>query len=93
MSILIVDDFPGVRFTLEATLQEAGYQDLLLAESAQEAFQKLGMDTPQARTSDIDLILMDISMPEVDGVEACARIKASPRLRDIPIIMVTGKRL
>ncbi|MFQ6026707.1 MAG: ATP-binding protein [Dehalococcoidia bacterium] len=90
MSILIVDDFPGVRFTLEATLREAGYHDLLLADSAKEAFQKLGMEGHDAVTPDVDLILMDISMPEVDGVEACQRIKASPRLRDIPIIMVTG---
>lgn len=90
MSILIVDDFPGIRFTLEATLQDAGYEDLLLAESAQEAFQKLGMDQPGSRAPEVDLILMDISMPDLDGVEACRQIKASPRLRDIPIIMVTG---
>ncbi len=38
----------------------------------------------------IDLILMDILMPELDGVEACRQIKSRPHLRDIPIIMVTA---
>jgi response regulator RpfG family c-di-GMP phosphodiesterase len=37
------------------------------------------------------LILMDVLMPEIDGVQACRRIKQQPHLRDIPIIMVTAK--
>jgi CheY-like chemotaxis protein len=39
----------------------------------------------------IDLILMDVLMPELDGVEACRQIKSRPHLCDIPIIMVTAK--
>lgn len=41
--------------------------------------------------SEIDLILMDIEMPEIDGIEACRRIKENQQLQDIPIIMVTAK--
>ena len=45
----------------------------------------------QAPSAPIDLILMDVLMLEMDGVEACRRIKACAHLRDIPIIMVTAK--
>ena len=37
------------------------------------------------------MILMDLTMPEMDGIDACRRIKASPRLHDIPIIVVTAR--
>jgi response regulator RpfG family c-di-GMP phosphodiesterase len=46
-----------------------------------------GQDPP----TQIDLILMDVLMPEMDGVEACRQIKRQPHLCDIPIIMVTAK--
>ena len=91
MSILIVDDSPHVRLVLEAYLKGAGYTELLTAASAQEAFQHLGMDDSNGVAPEVDLILMDIVMPEIDGVEACRRIKATPQLQDIPIIMVTAR--
>ncbi|PTB85058.1 two-component system response regulator, partial [Pseudidiomarina aestuarii] len=43
------------------------------------------------KTHEYDLILLDIMMPEMDGYEVCRRIKAEPRLQDIPIIFVTAK--
>jgi signal transduction histidine kinase len=90
MSILVVDDFQGARLMLEAVLKSAGYSDVVLAESAQQAFDQLGMQDAGARTTGVDLILMDVGMPGIDGVEACRRIKAVPRLKDIPVIIVTG---
>jgi len=90
MSILIVDDSQHCRLLLRAFLGAAGYTELPTAESAHEAFQHLGMDGPDGVVPDVDLILMDITMPEMDGVEACRRIKAAPLLHDIPIIMVTA---
>lgn len=90
MSILIVDDSQYVQLLLKAFLEPVGYTDVLSAASAQGAFKHLGMDNPVSSTAGVDLILMDITMPGMDGVEACRRIKATPMLRDIPIIVVTA---
>ncbi len=90
MSILIVDDSAGQRLLLSSILRAAGYKDLVVAESARDTFERLGLEAPVTNPSDVDLILMDISMPEMDGIEACYQIKANPRLQDVPIIMVTA---
>jgi CheY-like chemotaxis protein len=89
MGILIVDDSPDQQTLLRTILKQAGYPDLLSAESAKMAFSMLDMDGETTPTQ-IDLILMDVLMPELDGVEACRRIKRRPHLSDIPIIMVTA---
>jgi class 3 adenylate cyclase/CheY-like chemotaxis protein len=92
MTILIVDDSAGQRLLLSSLLKSEGYTALQTATSAREAFAKLGLtdngSLPQP--VDVDLILMDISMPEMNGIEACQRIKAAEPLYDIPIIMVTS---
>lgn len=90
MAILIVDDSTDHYALLRSILTKAGHNQILGAESAQAAFSMLNLDgTPSA--TDIDLILMDVLMPEIDGVQACRRIKQQTHLRDIPIIMVTAK--
>jgi len=91
MSILIVDDSLDNRLLLKTILKAAGYTELLDAESARDAFKQLGMDNPASVAAGVDLILMDITMPEMDGIEACRRIKAATRLQDIPIVMVTAR--
>lgn len=90
MSILIVDDTLEVREMLGVLLESAGYQDLLFAESAEAAFERLGMGGSGAAPVDVDVILMDVNMPGLDGVEACRRIKAAERYCDTPVIMVTA---
>jgi class 3 adenylate cyclase/CheY-like chemotaxis protein len=91
MNILIVDDTGSQRFVLSAILKGAGYTAVQTTESAAAAFVVLALDSPDTTPAPpIDLILMDISMPEMDGLEACRRIKASTRLQDIPVIMVTA---
>ncbi|HZC67983.1 MAG TPA: response regulator [Nitrospirales bacterium] len=90
MSILVVDDSLATRSVLQMILEGAGYQPILLVESAHEAFQRLGLANSSAPTEDIELVLMDIRMPDMDGVEACRRIKTDNRYRDLPILMVTA---
>jgi diguanylate cyclase (GGDEF)-like protein len=88
--ILIVDDSLDSQLLIKSILKYAGYTELLIANSAIEAFKQLGMDNPASVSTDIDLILMDIVMPEMDGIEACRLIKSFEYLRDVPIIMVTA---
>jgi diguanylate cyclase (GGDEF)-like protein len=90
MSILIIDDSRESRFLLKSILKAAGYTDILTAESACEAFKILDLNHKTEAPTQIDLILMDIMMPEIDGIEACNWIKAREHLRDIPIIMITA---
>lgn len=94
MSILIVDDSKVIQVLLGTTLKKAGYEDLNFASSAQEAFDFLGISAKESTRTvvkRIDLILMDIVMPVIDGIEACRIIKANEFMADIPIIIVTAK--
>ncbi len=90
MSILIVDDSADQQLLLQSILAKAGYGPILSADSAQAAFAVLNTEGHALNTA-VDLILMDILMPELDGVAACRVIKTRGHLRDIPVIMVTAK--
>ena len=79
--ILVIDDIPENLELLIAAL--AADFDLQIAIGG-----ALGLD--YARQTTPDLILLDVMMPEMDGFEVCRRIKASPQLRDIPIIFLTA---
>ncbi len=81
-TILIVDDEPGMQQVMEAILVSGGYH-LGFASNGVEALAKAAELTP-------DLILLDVVMPEMDGLEVCRRLRADPRLAEIPIIIVTA---
>ena len=91
MRTLVVDDSPDVRELVHAILTTEGQTEVLTAESAHDAFRHLAIEDHESGDTAIDLILMDIMMSDMDGISACRRIKAVERLRDIPIIMVTGR--
>ncbi len=89
MRILIVDDTRFNHHLLGDILRKEGYKDNISAYTAQEAFAALNLNGP-LKEPGIDLILMDNIMPVMDGIEACAIIKKTPHLKDIPVIMVTA---
>lgn len=89
MSILIVDDSADQQALLRSILGKAGHGHVVSADSAKAASAVLNLDG-DAPTQQIDLILMDVLMPEQDGVETCRQIKSCAHLQDIPIIMVTA---
>lgn len=96
MRALIVDDSLEVREVIAAYLTAAGYPDPAKAADAEAALQLLGVerrlgDDGQRPVGDIDVILMDIMMPGMDGIEACARIKRNGSTAEIPVLMVTSR--
>ncbi|TGE34369.1 response regulator [Desulfosporosinus sp. Sb-LF] len=90
MSILIVDDSLDSQHLIQVFLKSGGYTDILTAQSAEAAYQYLDKRSCCGNQT-LDLILMDIVMPDVDGIEACQVIKKNEAAVDIPIIMVTAK--
>jgi len=80
--ILIVDDEPFNVDYLEQELEELNYETIA-AVNGQEALEKIQAEQP-------DLVLLDIMMPIMDGFAVLERVKANPRLRDIPIIIISA---
>lgn len=81
--VLVVDDDEFARKLVGELLSAAPY-DLLFASNGAEALNLIGERRP-------DLILMDMVMPEMNGLEALRRLKASHRFADIPVMMITGQ--
>jgi signal transduction histidine kinase len=81
-TILIVDDDKGGRDVLEAMLIGRGY-NLVFAENGLEALKK-------AEEINIDLVLLDVMMPVMDGFEVCRSLRANPFFAEVPIILVTA---
>ena len=81
--ILIVEDDPDIRELLRFNLEKAGY-NLFLSEDGEKAL-------TLARKHSPDIILLDLMLPGVDGLEVCRTLKKDPDLQRIPIIMVTAK--
>ena len=80
--VLAVDDSKTFLHETADVLREEGY-DVVLAQSGEEAIELL-MVQP------VDCILLDLMMPGIGGREACQRIKSTPKLRDIPLILLTA---
>ena len=80
--ILVVDDIATNRMVLRAKLA-ASYYEVVQAENGTEALEKTKSEQP-------DLILLDILMPDIDGYEACRRLKADPATAHIPVVIVTA---
>jgi phosphoserine phosphatase RsbU/P len=90
MSILVVDDSEDGREIFGAVLAQGGYRDVTALDSAAAAFSYLALDTPSAAAADVKLIFLDVAMPDIDGFQACARIRSDSRYVDAPIVMTTA---
>ena len=90
MRIMVVDDSDESREIIEVALLSGGYNDILPAGSGWDAIKLLDVGSRSDDAPKVDVILLDIMMPEIDGIETCARIRSDPRYADTPIIMVTS---
>lgn len=81
--ILIVDDNDDNRYTLSEYLKREGFTNLVTAENGRIALDKLN-------ENGFDLVLLDLNMPEMNGIEALRKIKSDDKLRHIPVIMISA---
>ncbi len=85
-NILIVDDDMRNIFALATLLDEQG-MEIVSANNGRDAIKKVESD------ADIDVVLMDIMMPEMDGIQTIKEIRKLPKGGDLPIIAVTAKAM
>jgi len=81
--VLIVDDERDLVRLLEFNLQQAGFETAA-AYTGMEALEKVRQRVP-------DLVVLDLMLPDVPGNEVCRQIKASPRTRHVPVLMLTAR--
>jgi DNA-binding response OmpR family regulator len=82
MKILIVEDEANIRHILKYNLELDGHS-VLLAENGQQALDQMS-EKPE-------LVLLDVMMPVLNGLETCKILKADPATKDIPVFMLTAK--
>jgi two-component system response regulator MprA len=85
MKILVVDDEPAVRDSLRRALQLEGY-DVELATDGQEALDRLA---GEKGSDGVDAVILDVSMPRLDGLEACRRLRRGGN--SVPVLMLTAR--
>ncbi|MBS1992513.1 MAG: response regulator [Cyanobacteria bacterium SZAS LIN-3] len=85
-TVLLIDDNAEYKKVVAKALESLTSWQILTGSNGQEALQILRLQQP-------DVILMDVSMPEMDGLEAIEKIRQDRELSDIPIILVTAKVL
>ncbi len=81
MKVLVVDDDKTTRKMLSLILRSKGYE-VITAENGMDGLQKLGMEQ-------VNLILTDMNMPYMDGIEFTKQVRSNPEISNIPIVMLT----
>ena len=81
-TILIVDDDQEILALVKKRLENHGYQTLTACDG-EEALYQIDLQKP-------DIIVLDVSMPVINGFEVCARLKGDASTRHIPVLMLTG---
>jgi DNA-binding response OmpR family regulator len=88
--ILMVDDSEDSRELTEAALLSAGYDNIVATVSGRDTLKFLDVGRTDDDAAPIDIMLLDIVMPEMDGIEVCAHVRNDARYANLPIIMVTS---
>lgn len=81
--ILVVDDYPALVTIIRHKLIQKGY-DVITAQNGKDALELVEIEYP-------DVVISDVEMPLMDGYELCSAIKTNPKLRSIPVILVTSR--
>ena len=83
-TILVVEDDPALLRMLERVLQQ--FAEVTTAKNGEEAFEKISDDAMRP-----DLVVTDVMMPKLDGLGLAKKMKADPKLANVPVIMLTAK--
>ena len=81
--VLVVDDEPDILELVRLNLAQAGFQ-VSTAENGNDALAVIRRDVP-------DLVVLDLMLPDRSGTEVCREMRGDPKLRDVPVIMLTAK--
>ncbi|MFZ1864603.1 MAG: sigma-54 dependent transcriptional regulator [Polyangiales bacterium] len=81
-TVLVVDDEKNIRRTLRMVLEGSGF-NALEASSAEQCLEML-------KENEVDLIILDVRLPKMSGIEALERIRSAPETRKLPVLMVSG---
>ncbi|BAZ71186.1 two-component response regulator (plasmid) [Fischerella sp. NIES-4106] len=82
--ILIIDDEPDIRETTQMCLEIAGEWEVLTAVSGKEGLVKATTEKP-------DVILLDVMMPDMDGLTTLQNLQKNPKTQNIPVVLLTAK--
>ncbi|MES2616122.1 MAG: response regulator [Bdellovibrionota bacterium] len=85
INILIVDDFPTMRKIVKSVLKQLGYYNVVEAEDGQIAFSVLKSNP------NIEFVVSDWNMPNMTGIELLKAVRADPKLKHLPFLMVTAE--
>jgi CheY-like chemotaxis protein len=82
--ILVVEDDPDIQKVIRMSLKFNGVKEVVTASDGEECLAAVNRERP-------DLVLLDVTLPKLDGYETCRRLKANPETRSIPVIFLTAK--
>jgi len=83
MKVLIVDDDIGLTQLLQLVFESRGFR-VKIAHNGQSALQDLDQELPE-------VIVLDLTIPDVDGLEVCRQVRTNPRTSNVPVIVLTAK--
>lgn len=81
--VLVIDDDPEIRDMISFVLRDKGYT-ILTADKGELGLTKAQQEYP-------DLVILDLSLPDMDGLEVCTQLKSSPKTRPIPVLILTAR--